>query len=608
MVKKIILTISLIQLTFFGFAQTTKKENVLSYINTYKDLAVKEQQRSGVPAAITLAQGILETDAGSSELCLNAYNHFGIKCKSTWTGETYTYTDDAKDECFRKYSAAHHSYIDHSDFLKNNKRYSNLFSLEPTDYKAWAHGLKKCGYATNPAYALRLIKFIETYQLQDYTHLALNTTIETPTVLLASTERVPAAALAHQTKTEKKQIVSEVIPENEGYEHDAALAALETKAIAPQNNSGNVTEYYTLTTRHGLKGFYAKKGDMLLEYAIKNKVRYAKLLELNDLPDAPLETDMFVYLVKKHKTGQAPTHKVENGESLVQISQIQAIQMEQLLLLNHLKEGEIPVAGSIIHLQTAAANKPQIYTKLQKETNGVNKATVQNQNSAYIAGGKKNNPTEEYKNTSTRVVTIKDETEPTIVKQTEQPKAITTAPQKTNNIEKVNIANEPAIEETLTAQRNNQKQIATVPTQQKAPVQSETNNTPKEPLSALDKLKAHMDKAVYGQQQTDFEPKTSKTYTPETTSSTSNTAESNNTTLPARNNTANNNTTTNNKPAKQSERITPAAKAKPTVHTVKRGETLFGIADKYDLTVSQLQKLNKLGSKQIQPGMKLKLK
>ena len=121
----------------------TEKERIESYINTYKDLAISEMQRTGVPAAITLAQGILETGGGQSDLAALAYNHFGIKCKAEWTGETISHTDDAKDECFRKYSCVQDSYKDHSDFLNSRPCYAFLFKLAPTDYEGWGERFKK---------------------------------------------------------------------------------------------------------------------------------------------------------------------------------------------------------------------------------------------------------------------------------------------------------------------------------------------------------------------------------------------------------------------------------------------------------------------------------
>jgi flagellum-specific peptidoglycan hydrolase FlgJ len=135
--------IALILLLWVSEARAQTARNVQDYIARYKDIAIREMENHGIPASIKMGQGILESAAGTSELALQARNHFGIKCKKDWTGETYTYDDDAKGECFRKYDSAVRSFEDHSRFLRNNVRYAELFQLPPTDYKAWAHGLKK---------------------------------------------------------------------------------------------------------------------------------------------------------------------------------------------------------------------------------------------------------------------------------------------------------------------------------------------------------------------------------------------------------------------------------------------------------------------------------
>lgn len=142
------------------------------YIEQFKWMAIEEMQRTGIPASIKMAQALHESQSGKSELAINANNHFGIKCKSNWTGETYQYKDDDKDSlgniifsCFRSYSTAMDSYYDHSDFIKYRPRYKELFNLPKNDYKAWAYGLKRCGYATDPNYPERLIRLIEKYNL-----------------------------------------------------------------------------------------------------------------------------------------------------------------------------------------------------------------------------------------------------------------------------------------------------------------------------------------------------------------------------------------------------------------------------------------------------------
>ncbi len=145
------------------------------YIEKYKDLAVIEMHRSGIPASITLAQALHESGVGASDLAVYANNHFGIKCKSYWQGNTYKHKDDDYDNngnliksCFRSYESVIDSYVDHSNFLTQSEHYSVLFSYEKSDYKRWAYGLKNCGYATDPQYAFKLIDKIEKYQLYLY--------------------------------------------------------------------------------------------------------------------------------------------------------------------------------------------------------------------------------------------------------------------------------------------------------------------------------------------------------------------------------------------------------------------------------------------------------
>jgi LysM repeat protein len=138
------------------------------YFETYREMAVREMHRSGVPASITLAQGALESGDGNSTLARNANNHFGIKCHNDWNGRKIYQDDDAKNECFRKYPSVEDSYRDHSEYLRGKQRYAFLFELDPLDYKGWARGLKKAGYATNPAYANKLIEIIDEYGLHRY--------------------------------------------------------------------------------------------------------------------------------------------------------------------------------------------------------------------------------------------------------------------------------------------------------------------------------------------------------------------------------------------------------------------------------------------------------
>ncbi len=163
--KKFFLLAGLVFLSTIVYSQKLSR---IQYIQQYKDIAVRQMRMYNIPASIILAQGCLESGNGNSSLAVKANNHFGIKCHTSWKGKTYRHDDDKRRECFRKYNSAVESYEDHSIFLSTGKRYASLFDLKITDYKAWAHGLKAAGYATNPKYAQLLIDIIETYKLYEY--------------------------------------------------------------------------------------------------------------------------------------------------------------------------------------------------------------------------------------------------------------------------------------------------------------------------------------------------------------------------------------------------------------------------------------------------------
>jgi flagellum-specific peptidoglycan hydrolase FlgJ len=175
-------------LLFGATGRAQKNPAVEMYISQFAPLAMEEQQRTGMPAAIKLAQAIHESGAGNGDLAQRSNNHFGLKCKSNWTGKTAFHDDDEKGECFRAYDSISQSYRDQSDFLKNNKRYASLFTLDVTDYKGWANGLKQAGYATNPAYTQKLIQLIETYELFVFSEKAKeNATVNVPKAIMPAT-------------------------------------------------------------------------------------------------------------------------------------------------------------------------------------------------------------------------------------------------------------------------------------------------------------------------------------------------------------------------------------------------------------------------------------
>lgn len=303
-------------------------EAVKNYIDTYKDLAIAEMQRTGVPAAITLAQGIHESSAGTSKLVQASNNHFGIKCKSNWSGESVRHDDDARGECFRKYSLAWDSYKDHSDFLKNSQRYAFLFQLDPADYKGWAYGLKKAGYATNPNYPAVLIRLVEDYNLQEYTLIALG--------------KMPA--LSNTTVTP-----------------DVITLQEEKKEVTTDYPSGQFKINDT-------KVIYAVKGTSFLAIAEQYDIDLSKLFEFNDMKQMEeVEKDCLIYLQRKRKTGNDEFHMVKPGESLHDIAQLQAIRLESLTEYNWLKQGEVPAPGEQLSLKKKSATMPRLAIKTNYE-------------------------------------------------------------------------------------------------------------------------------------------------------------------------------------------------------------------------------------------------
>lgn len=287
------------------------KMTVEQYIEKYAQWAVEEMHRSRIPASITLAQGLLESGNGNSRLAIMGNNHFGIKCKAGWTGDTLKEDDDEAQECFRKYPTPLDSYKDHSDFLMKGQRYAFLFDLESTDYKAWAHGLKRAGYATNPRYGDILIATIERNNLQRFD-------LQKPTVA----EQKVITAEKQETIAEQKQLTINQIP------------ALVVKA-----------------------------GESYTSIALANDLKIWQLYKYNDLTkNAAITIGDTLYIKPKNYKAQLETHTVMSDETMQQISQRYAVKLSRLLKYNNLKEGQEPANGQVIYLRSKRANQVLIRT------------------------------------------------------------------------------------------------------------------------------------------------------------------------------------------------------------------------------------------------------
>jgi LysM repeat protein len=303
--------------------------DVINYINTYKLISMQEMQRTGIPASIILAQGIHETEAGTSELVKKSNNHFGIKCKDNWTGSVVYHDDDARGECFRSYPSPLDSYKDHSDFLKSSPRYQFLFRLDPMNYEAWAYGLKKAGYATNIKYSQILIKLIRDYNLQQYTLIAMGR-INPGDEMLAGPNQTKGILTIDST--------------SQPNEAPAAPVPVYPEGIFSINNT---------------KVVYAKSGSSLLSIADQYEVSLPHLIDFNELQgEEILIRDQLLFLQRKRKTGLNEFHTIQSGETLYSIAQTEGIRLESLIELNLLSGLEMPAIGEKLYLQKKAPVKP----------------------------------------------------------------------------------------------------------------------------------------------------------------------------------------------------------------------------------------------------------
>jgi len=282
------------------------------YITKYSEIAKAEMRRAGVPASITLAQGILESSYGNSKLSTIANNHFGIKCGSNWKGPTFIQDDDTEKECFRKYESVLHSYADHSKFLKGKDRYAFLFELSVKDYEGWAKGLQKAGYATNPNYATLLIRLIEDRDL-------------------------------HRFDTEQKY---------------APLTKAEEEYFSSVHD-----KFYMF---NGIKTVIAQPNEMPIDMATKYDISLSSLLKYNNLIEGEyIAPGTKIYLEPKKSSGFEAFHRVDEGETMHSISQKEGIKLKSLYKKNRLPLGMEPAVGEILCLKKKCDTTPKVKSDAQ---------------------------------------------------------------------------------------------------------------------------------------------------------------------------------------------------------------------------------------------------
>lgn len=332
-------------MTSAAFASPAEKSPQEKYIENYAALAVSEMYRSGVPASITLAQGMLESGNGQSALARMSNNHFGIKCHNNWGGDRVFHDDDAKGECFRKYDHPDQSYRDHSDFLRYRDRYKFLFDYKVTDYKAWAYGLKKAGYATDPSYPTKLINLIETYDLYEY-------------------DRKPSTYgqnTAEKKSTRKGKTVINFVGESLPEDQIADMLPLSPTVIEQVKELGERQReefHFSLDrkmySQNAVPFVYAVAGDTYASIASAYNLFTREILKFNDLEaEAELLPGTVVYLKPKKKSAAKGVDKyvVEEGESLRDVAQRYGVRLASVLRLNGFEKGYVPREGDVVLLR-----------------------------------------------------------------------------------------------------------------------------------------------------------------------------------------------------------------------------------------------------------------
>ena len=314
--KKTLLAISVVLLSALCMADTPQR----SYVEKYSGLAIEEMYRTGVPASITLAQGLLESGYGLSELAVKGNNHFGIKCHNTWTGAKVYPDDDMTGECFRKYDSPEESFRDHSDFLRYRDRYKFLFDLDPSDYKGWAYGLRKAGYATDPKYPEKLIRLIEEHELYVFDSMQ-------PDEADDDIQHIP------QSPAKLEQAKPLTTRQREIFRF----------ALSRQMYSQN-----------GVPFVYAEEGETYESIAKSYRLFRKEILKFNDLKEEhELLPGTVVYLQKKKKAAHPGLDRfvVEEGQNLWEISQRFAVRMKNLCRLNGIDEGYVLREGDVLQLR-----------------------------------------------------------------------------------------------------------------------------------------------------------------------------------------------------------------------------------------------------------------
>lgn len=349
--KKLFAVCALLALTKVSAQQWANDEQ---YIQRFAPYAVEEMEKYNIPASITLAQGLLETGGGQSRLAQEGNNHFGIKCKEDWTGRTMRHTDDAPNECFRVYDDPRESYEDHSKFLAYRKYYVNLFKLDPKDYRAWAHGLKKAGYATNPRYAYILIDRIEKYKLYEFDHTNSKEVLYTILKLYPELNndagfmaKLNPSSVTPEVKKEKTPVTVIAPYKQESY------AKQQKTAEQLRNEKRALLNTITVKTHPngGLKYIVVPTDTDVAYIAKKFNLREGRLIKWNELEGTKLTANDIIFLESKNSSGNVETYITQPNDTMYRIAQKFGIKLRKLYRRNRMEVGTEPSVGQKIYLQ-----------------------------------------------------------------------------------------------------------------------------------------------------------------------------------------------------------------------------------------------------------------
>ena len=332
------------------------------YAEQWAATAVREMYRSGVPASITLAQGILESRSGQSTLASEGNNHFGIKCHTDWKGKSMKMDDDSKGECFRVYDNADESFKDHSDFLRYRDRYKFLFDFDTKDYESWAYGLKKAGYATDPSYASKLIRIIEDYNLAKYDSMSIaEVEALSPAVGEVSNEpensKESKMSRRQARKAEKKAAKAKKSASEENEVIPESPLSLETAVIFDQkaSESFNFSLRREVYATNGVAFVYAIEGETYESIASAFNLFHKEILKINDLSsNEKLVAGTVVYIQQKKAQAEKGLDKYiveEDGENLRDICQRFAVKLSSIRKLNGFDEKHMLRSGDTILLR-----------------------------------------------------------------------------------------------------------------------------------------------------------------------------------------------------------------------------------------------------------------